>query len=233
MSDIDLSKPVAGKAGKAPVKKPPVKKAVVKGKPFSIDHRLGVEVRDPVTNLQGYATCRVEMLSGCVQFSIQPKDDKVTDKLSEAHFIDYNLLEEVGDGFAGKLPAVDPTVKVKLGDHVYDSVSKFRGIAIEKYTFQNGCVYFALQSTRRRQNVFGELPGATRIPHARLKQYRPWYVVLREWFRRTPDNIYLRGRVPQAAAAPVVTAPPPRVDPPRPRPPGGPSRSASSMSFRG
>lgn len=228
MSEIDLSKPVAGKAGKAPVKKPPVKKAVVKGKPFSIDHRLGVEVRDPVTNLQGYATCRVEMLSGCVQFSIQPKDDKVTDKLSEAHFIDYNLLEEVGDGFANKLPPVDPTVTVKLGDHVYDSVSKFRGIAIEKYTFQNGCVYFALQSTRRRQNVFGELPGATRIPHARLKQYRPWYAVILALFKPKPKDPR-KMPLTQTKIVPPTVAPPP----PRPRPPGGPSRSASSMSFRG
>lgn len=225
MSEIDLSKPVAGKTGKASATKSAPKKAPVNGKPFTISNRLGVQVRDPVTNLHGYATARVDMLSGCVQFAIQPKDKSPSDKVADAQFIDFNLLEEIGDGFSAKLPEVDNTVTVKLGDHVYDSVTKFRGVAVEKYTFQNGCVYFAVQSTRRTHNLFGELPGATRIPHARLKQYRPWYA-------------YFLGLLPKPKPAKVqppltvkpIIAPPPA---PKAKPPGGPMRSARSMSFRG
>lgn len=233
MPDIDLTKKAPARRSTA--KRKTTAKAKVTPIPVTEKTRLGIEIRDPMSAMKGFASARMEQLNGNIQYAIQPRPAKGdSEKVMDAHFVDFHLLEQIGVGYSDKLPAEDDTVTIKLGDSVQDTISGYRGIAVEKWTFANGCVYFALQPKRGR-NMFGELPGTTRLPHGRLRLYTPWYAGFIARFKALtapkPKKIAV---VPlsQGRAIPVV-AEEPKVVPPAParRPPGGPSRVLPSRTL--
>jgi hypothetical protein len=58
--------------------------------------KLGQTLKDKVTGFTGIATAKVEYLSGCVQFGLQPEIDK-EGKVPDAAFFDFQRLEIVAD----------------------------------------------------------------------------------------------------------------------------------------
>lgn len=231
MPDIDLTKKTP--ARRTASKRKTTTKPAFTPIPVTEKTRLGIEIRDPMSALKGFASVRCEFMSGNVQYAIQPRPVKGdAEKVMDAHFIDYHLLEQVGVGYSDKLPEEDDTVTIKIGDYVQDIISGYRGVAVEKWTFANGCVYFALQPKRGR-NMFGELPGASRLPHNRLRLYTPWYAGIVAWFKALtePKPVKLKKTAPVAAAAPVVAEEPKPAPTPARRPPGGPSRVLPSRTL--
>lgn len=223
---------------KTPVRRTLTRKAAPKrGKPIGVNHRLGVLARDTVTGFEGVVTVRVEMLNGNVQFLLQPKGKK--DAIADGKCIDFHLLEEIGAGVADKLPPIDQSATIKLGQRVRDRVSGLTGIVTEKTTFQNGCVYFAIQAHANRSKLLGEIPGSINFPHQRLevrptfgdvmrglgsllaKQFTPKPSVNRTQLRRVQDTTF--GVTP--AAGPKIAPPLPA-----PRPTGGPMRSMGRIA---
>jgi len=73
----------------------------------------------------------------------------------------------VEDGLSGRVPPPDATVTVKLGNRVVDPTAGIEGIAVEKVTHLNGCVYFAVQPKAKKGEV--EAPKCHYIDHKRLK----------------------------------------------------------------
>ena len=64
---------------------------------MSFKHRNGLLARDRVTGLEGIIRYRVEYLTGCKQYGLQPKLDK-DGKLPDAVQFDENAIEIIGDG---------------------------------------------------------------------------------------------------------------------------------------
>lgn len=126
---------------------------------------LGSIVRDPVTGLEGTVTCRCELLSGTTQYAVQPK---AKDGMAEnSVFVDENLLEVIDPGVSGKHTPADPTVTVEVGNEVEDKITGIKGVAIDKTTYINGCVYFGVLSKAEEGKV--EAPKPLHVDHKRLK----------------------------------------------------------------
>lgn len=227
MTTVTLSKPTPRKA-------PAKRKTTAKVTPIPVTEktRLGIEIRDPMSALKGFASARMEMINGNIQYAIQPRPAKGdSDKVMDAHFVDYHLLEQIGIGYSDRLPDEDDTVTAKLGDYLIDTVSGFKGVAVEKWTFANGCVYFNLQAKPGfLSHAIGDLPGASRFPHGRLRLYTPWQGRVLAWFKK----LFAPQTKPTARSIPVVAEKPAQVvAPPVParRPPGGPGRVLPSRTM--
>lgn len=155
---------------------------------------LGKTVKDTVTGFQGIVASKLEMITGNVMWSIQPKPKKdVGTTYPEAMTLDAHSLKVVDAGISVSLPPVDEVglTKFQLGETLQDIPSGLEGTAVERVTFSNGCVYYGIAGSVTKE---GQLPLKL-IPHMRLKKIGA-------------------GMVKAAAAvAPSVTAP---------RPPGGP-----------
>jgi hypothetical protein len=204
-------------------------KTQVKGYPLDRGSKLGLLVRDPVTGLEGTCHIRVEMLSGNVQFGVQPKGDGET--LKEAHSLDYHLLEVIGEGVSARVPPEDDTVTLKLGQRVRDRISGQVGIAVEKATFQNGCVYFSVQPRKGLIDIANEIPKSNFLAHQRLRPAPTFGERLSGLFG--PRKATRPGRVLPKSATVIAMPAPPKADPaPERRPTGGPSRSVKSMNIR-
>jgi len=180
---------------KAPAKKPAAPK-VRKDIPLA----LGVTARDKVTGLLGIVAHKAEMLTGNIQWAIQPRGDG--EKVPDAMMVDFHLLEVLDEGVSKLLPPVDDTVTVRLGEEVEDILTGLKGVPIDKITFMNGCVYFWVQPKMDKKT--SKIPESKMVPHSRLKTVGAGL--------SKPD-------VPPPAAA----------APPAKRPPGGPMRRAPSM----
>jgi len=59
--------------------------------------KLGLKVKDKITELTGIAVERREFLNGCIQYAVQGKALK-DGKLPDAWYIDEQQLEIVGSG---------------------------------------------------------------------------------------------------------------------------------------
>ncbi|AFU88046.1 hypothetical protein CcrColossus_gp176 [Caulobacter phage CcrColossus] len=232
MTDINLKKPTPRRS--TATRKTTAKPAFTPI-PVTEKTRLGIEIRDPMSALKGFASARLEFMSGNIQYAIQPRPAKGdAEKVMDAHFVDYHLLEQIGVGYSDKLPAEDDTVTIKIGDYVYDHVSGYRGVAVEKWTFANGCVYFAVQPKRgTRGNFFGELPSASRFPHGRLRLYTPWYAGVLKWFKSltAPKPRKIKPITTAAVTARTPSVAPPPAPTPYRRPPGGPGRVLPSRTL--
>jgi hypothetical protein len=131
---------------------------------------LGFQVRDKVSGLVGIAEQYVELLTGQVQYSVQPHGDGK--ELPRAYSIDPHVLAPTGEIPVVIPVAADQTVIVRLGDEVEDLASGFSGIATQKITFLNGCVFFTVMS-RTIENT-KEGGGYTLfLDHKRLRVTRP------------------------------------------------------------
>jgi len=128
--------------------------------------RLGNLVKDLVTKFIGYTVLKAELLSGTIQWGIQPEVEAGSKEIPKAMFIDEFMLEVLEQGFADNLPAIDNRVTIKLGEKVKDKVTGATGIATEKVTFQNGCVQFAIITGLNKD---GE-QSVLQIDHKRLER---------------------------------------------------------------
>lgn len=131
--------------------------------------QLGNLVKDKMSGFSGIVSGRQEHLSGMIQFAVQPAaSPKTPADHPDAISFDEYVLEVKGKGIAASLPPTDDTVTIMLGEEIEDIASGFRGIAHEKVTFSNGCVYFAIVSkTARDQN--GK-PTRIFLSHRQLKK---------------------------------------------------------------
>lgn len=197
------------------------------GIPLSADSRLGLLVRDSASGFEGVTTIKIEQMNGNVQFAVQPKG--AADKMIDANCLDFHLLEEVGPGLSNRATKA-VHASLKLGERAYDHVSGYAGVVVEKWTFLNGCIYFSIQGGKGRHNMFGEIPGALRFSQDRLRPHSTFGKRLVQMVRNI--RLYWSGGEPELVLtqrgeiAPHVSPPAPK---PVRRPPGGPSRSMSSL----
>jgi hypothetical protein len=144
-------------------KKPPVRSKVVKPDIESVrfasidDIRLGMTVKDPASGLIGIANMKAELISGSVQYAIQPVGDGKS--MPEGFFVDDFMLEFVDDGVSKRAPAPDAAARFVLGEDLQDTISGFRGIAVQRTTYLNGCVHYTLQPEERRKSLVAKLVG--------------------------------------------------------------------------
>lgn len=75
---------------------------------------LGMRVRDVVTGFEGVAIARVEYITGCDQFGVQPPGMDRDGNLIEARYFDYTRLEIV-DAEKVAFPASDVAVSADPG----------------------------------------------------------------------------------------------------------------------
>ena len=83
---------------------------------------LGAEVRDKVTGFKGIVIGHAEFLTGCDQYTVQPKANKSGSKFEDGRWFDEGRLEKVGEGIHEEevkaekdgcdTPAPDKTPKV-------------------------------------------------------------------------------------------------------------------------
>ena len=128
--------------------------------------QLGQEVKCVVTGLTGTVTQRIEKFNGSIQFAVQPKNEDGRTVL-EATVLDHQYLEVIGDGLKDKVIEHVET-DIKLGQELKDKVSDFRGIAMEKAIFINGCVYFWVVP-KSQPNDDGKAPVGTYLSVERLE----------------------------------------------------------------
>jgi hypothetical protein len=66
--------------------------------PLPFKFEMGAELKDVVTGFQGVVTARVEWLTGCNQYRLQPQGLTADGKIKEADQFDENRVEQVSDG---------------------------------------------------------------------------------------------------------------------------------------
>jgi hypothetical protein len=100
------------------------------------DIKLGIEIRDKLTGLEGIIVSRGEYNSGMIQFGVQPisKDGKFED----AYMHDWQGFDYVGPGIADRV--IEPTPHTfNLNDKVKDLDSNIAGVIVLLSTHLNGC----------------------------------------------------------------------------------------------
>lgn len=209
---------------KTPVKAPAAKAPAIK-KPASTpfksldDIKLGMIVRDPATGLTGVANMKSQLISGTIQIAIVPEGDGKT--MPDGHFIDDFMLEYVGEGVSKKAPTEDPNAKFGLGVELEDTISGFKGLAVERTTYLNGCVHYTLQSRERKKSIILKLISEpARAQHFDYKRLKQVGLGVSEQFK--PKKVAV------VAAAPVVKP----SEPFKRSTTGGPSRSMREAGFR-
>lgn len=128
---------------------------------------LGDTVQDDVSKLQGIALARVDYLSGCVQFEVQPALDK-DGKVPESTFVDFQRLRRVGaENYAIEPSRRYPTQNVdyELGNTVRDRVTGFEGIATTRIEGLSGEVRYGVTP---RVKDDGKHPSAIYLPSMQL-----------------------------------------------------------------
>lgn len=210
MTDVTLAKTTA--------KKPVAQKAVeAASKPFrSVDDiRLGMVVKDPASGLTGIVNMQAQLISGSVQYAIMPQGDGKT--IPETHFIDDFMLEYVGEGVSKRTPAPDINARHRLGEELQDTITGFKGIAIERVTYLNGCVHYNLQPQQKKAGLLGRLFGEP--PRSAIYDYKR--------LKKVSDGIADKvAKIPKAGPKPEEPKAFKRSTT------GGPTRSAHSYSQR-
>lgn len=131
--------------------------------------QLGNLVKDKLSGFTGTVSSHHLQLSGVEQYGVQPHvTTKDPTKAPDAMSFDECTLEVTGKGIAASLPPTDDTVTIILGEEIEDTASGFRGIATEKVTFCNGCVYFRFVS-KTKSNLDGK-PATLFLSHRQLKK---------------------------------------------------------------
>lgn len=216
MTNVDLTKPVARKTA---AKKTVIKK--ITSRPFASvdDIKLGMVVRDPASGLTGIANMKSQMISGTIQIAIVPQGDGKT--MPDGHFVDDFMLEYVGEGVSKKAPAEDIGATFGLGVELEDSISGFKGLAVERTTYLNGCVHYTLQSRERKKSIILKLISEP----ARAQHFD--YKRLTQVGRGVADTLLKPKKAPVVAAV-AAKAP----EPFKRSTTGGPTRSMREAGFR-
>lgn len=161
--------------------------------------RLGVKARDRVSKLEGILTAHFIKLHGMDVWALTPAGDGTTSP--EAKVFDSSILEVIDVGISATVPEADESrVAVQLGQEVVDEVSGVKGIAIERAQFMDGCIYFSVQPKVARADA-DKVPEAVFMAHQRL--------------RRIGDGVVQKVKASKEKEGA--------------KPPGGPTRSMSSI----
>lgn len=105
--------------------------------------KMGSEVRDRVSGLEGVITASQLTLNGMFQWAVCPRGDGKD--LPEGWNIDPAQLEWIGEGLEGvALPPAE--YDIALGDEVEDIVSGFRGVVTQWCDQLNGCVLLRVEA---------------------------------------------------------------------------------------
>ena len=126
---------------------------------------LGDTVRDRISGFSGIAIQTLQFLNGNVQIAIQPKQKEGEVSYPDAMFIDQHTVEVVEKGTLEFVPAVE--TEIDLGDRVRDIACGFEGVTIQKATYINGCVSFAIMPKVTKKHP---LPDYYWIDHGRLER---------------------------------------------------------------
>lgn len=127
--------------------------------------KLGLEVRDLVTGLQGIITRSYHGISGAVQWLVQPKSAD-SGAIAEGHFLDGHTLEIVGEGVSKLLPEPGYAFpELALGADAKDKYSNFEGVIHARVFEQNGCMNIGLSSKTlsRDGRIVSEYFNATNV----------------------------------------------------------------------
>lgn len=157
---------------------------------------IGCTGRDITSGIEGIITSRTTFLTGNVQFSIQVKSKKDGAYIDPMSF-DIHQVDFVDAGVSARAIACPTETGITLGEEVEDLVSGFKGIAMRKCEFMNGCVYYSVQAKKDKDNTSKE----DFIEYRRLKVISKGVVA--EMVKR---NVEIQKANPTAGA----------------RPPGGP-----------
>jgi hypothetical protein len=142
--------------------------------------RLGITVRDLISGFTGIAASKVELMNGNVQFAVQPKltSEAKPGEFPDAMNIDFHTLELVDAGLADRVTAPGPTT-IQLGDKVRDTVTLQEGIAVNRITFMNGCIYYNVQGAAEKDKQTGLMVAPERlfVMQSCLESVKPAVVV--------------------------------------------------------
>jgi hypothetical protein len=137
--------------------------------------KLGNTVIDTLTGVKGIAYQYIEMISGTVQLAVQPKLPADTAGLPGAEpvlpgiNIDIQLLDVVDEGIADRVIQPGPET-IALGNEVETMIGGQTGVAINRLTFINGCVYYHVQQRpTQKQKDEGTLPEMLFVSSKMLK----------------------------------------------------------------
>ncbi len=113
---------------------------MLKSKP-SPEITIGCVVTDLATGFEGVVTSSNEMFNGNIQYAVQPKATKGSEKLPDSFAFDAIGLRFKDKGISDSAVAPQFT-DIRVGDEVEDIITGHKGIAVTKATFLNGCIYF-------------------------------------------------------------------------------------------
>lgn len=116
---------------------------------------IGCTVLDITSGIKGLAISRLTFLTGNVQYSVQVKS-KEDGVYVEPMGFDVHQLDYVDDGVSSRAIAGPADTGIALGSEVQDIVSGFKGLAIRKVEFMNGCVYYIVQAKKDKENTSKE-----------------------------------------------------------------------------
>jgi hypothetical protein len=148
---------------------------------------LGMEVRNVVINLAGTVTSVRQLVSGQIQFLVEPKGDGKT--VPDGFYMDWHLMEIIGEGVQDRVTKPTADVKITLGEEVKHKISGFRGIATESFTYINGCMSFWVVPTEEYTKQFkdGKPMGGAIIESGMLEVVGPIPDNLAERAKKTAD----------------------------------------------
>jgi hypothetical protein len=128
---------------------------------------LGLLVRDEVTGYTGMVTQVSVLLSGNVQFAVQPSSTDCGVTMPDAMQLDVHSLKAVGDGLSKTVIKVPNPTTIPLGVEVEDIITGIKAITTQKTTFMNGCEVFLLEVALKNRQPLTEF--AHHINAIRLK----------------------------------------------------------------
>jgi len=98
---------------------------------------LGMRVKDKITGFKGVAVYKADYIHGCSRFGVQPQELKDCKPIEDQIF-DEPQIDILDDGKL-VIESIANVQKIEIGKKVEDSVSGFKGIAIGRTVFINGC----------------------------------------------------------------------------------------------
>ena len=118
-----------------------------------ISVHLGDTVRDAITNFEGKAVARYIFLNGCNRIHVQPTVNEDGTLPESKIFDEPNLTITTKEGPRGRI--LNPHL-LNLGDQVKDSRTGFKGMAVSRYEYLQGCDRICVQPKAKRGSILPE-----------------------------------------------------------------------------
>lgn len=132
--------------------------------------KLGNKVKDVVSGFTGIVTARMTSLNGMVQYVVRPPQTKdKPDILPDAQFFDYQQLKIMTGGLKDIISNIVQT-DIELGTQVEDIVTGFKGTAIAKMEFTNGCLQICIKpKMSKKDKDEGKMPEGEWVDSNQIK----------------------------------------------------------------